>query len=176
MPDDSRAPIRTVLHLEPLSAASFEPFGQVIEASPGAAHHLINDGYAERYHDLARVDTASAGGRTLVSIFRARPRTLPLRLSLVERHLLGSQLFVPLSPQRFIVVVATAGPAPRPEALRCFLAGAGQGVNLSRGTWHHPLLALAAGGDFLVIDRGAPDTIEDCDVHRLDQTEVWIEA
>lgn len=175
MPEDSGAPIRTVLHLEPLTAASFEPFGQVIEASPGAAHHLINDGYAERYHDLARVDTASAGGRTLVNIFRARPRTLPLRLTLVECHRLGSQLFVPLSPQRFIVVVATAGPAPRPEALRCFLASAGQGVNLSRGTWHHPLLALDAGGDFLVIDRGAPDATEDCDVHRLDQAEVWIE-
>lgn len=176
MQDDSSSPIRTVLHVEPLSATSFEPFGQVIEASPGVAHHLINDGYAERYHDLARVDTASAGGRTLVNIFRARPRTLPLRLSLVERHLLGSQLFLPLSPQRFIVVVAAAGPTPRPEALRCFLAGAGQGVNLSRGTWHHPLLALAEGGDFLVIDRGAPDKTEDCEVHRLDQTEVWIEA
>lgn len=167
---------RHVLRLEPLLAANFAPFGQVVEARLDGSHHGINDGYAERYHDLARVDTASAGGRTLVNIFRARPRTLPLRLSLVERHLLGSQLFVPLSPQRFIVVVATAGPAPRPEVLRCFLASAGQGVNLSRGTWHHPLLALAAGGDFLVIDRGAPDTIEDCDVHRLDQTEVWIEA
>jgi ureidoglycolate lyase len=176
MQDDSPSPLRTVLRTEPLSAASFQPFGQVIEAGPGVAHHLINNGYADRYHDLARVDTASAGGRTLVNIFRARPRTLPLRLSLVERHQLGSQLFLPLSPQRFIVVVATAGPAPRPEALRCFLASAGQGVNLSRGTWHHPLLAMATGGDFLVIDRGAPDATEDCDVYRLDRTEVWIEA
>ena len=176
MQGNAPSPIRHLLRLEPLAAASFEPYGRVIEASPVVAHHRINDGYAERYHDLARVDTASAGGRTLVNIFRAKPRTLPLKLSLVERHLLGSQLFVPLSPQRFIVVVATAGHAPQPEALRCFLAGAGQGVNLSRGTWHHPLLALDAGGDFLVIDRGAPDAIEDCEVHRLDQTEVWIES
>ncbi|MDH5341133.1 MAG: ureidoglycolate lyase [Rubrivivax sp.] len=167
---------RIVLRPQPLSAASFEPYGQLIEANPEAPHHTINDGHAERFHDLARVDTAEAGGRTLVNIFRARPRALPLRLSLVERHRLGSQLFMPLSSQRFIVVVAAAGRAPEPDALRCFLAGAGQGVNLSRGVWHHPLLALDAGGDFLVIDRGSPGPVEDCEVRRLNETEVWIET
>jgi ureidoglycolate lyase len=163
---------RHVLHPEPLTVAAFAPFGQVIEAR--GPNRAINDGYAERYHDLAQIDTAADGGRTLVNIFRTKPRALPLKLSLVERHRLGSQLFMPLSPQRFLVVVAAAGPAPRPEALHCFLAGAGQGVNLARGTWHHPLLALDAGGDYLVIDRGAD--ADDCEVHTFDQTEVWIEA
>jgi ureidoglycolate lyase len=163
---------RHVLRPEPLTAVAFAPFGQVIEAR--GSHRAINDGDATRYHDLAHVDTTADGGRTLVNIFRARPHALPLKLKLVERHRLGSQLFMPLSAQRFLVVVAAAGPAPRPEALRCFLTDAGQGVNLARGTWHHPLLALDAGGDYLVIDRGS-DT-DDCEVHALDQTEVWIEA
>ncbi len=165
---------RHVLRLEPLSPASFATFGQVVEAGPDGSHRGINDGYAERYHDLAQIDTATDGGRTLVSIFRAKPRALPLRLSLVERHRLGSQLFMPLSPQRFLVVVATAGLAPRPETLRCFLAGTGQGVNLARGTWHCPLLALDVGGDYLVIDRGGE--ADDCEVHLLDQADIWIEA
>ena len=163
---------RHVLRPEPLSAAAFAPFGQVIETR--GPHHIINDGDAERYHDLAQVDTAADGGRTLVNIFRARPHALPLKLKLVERHQLGSQLFMALSPQRFLVVVAAAGPAPRADALRCFMAGPRQGVNLARGTWHHPLLALDAGGDYFVIDRGS-DAV-DCEVLLLDQSEVWVEA
>jgi ureidoglycolate lyase len=167
---------RHVLTLEPLSTATFRPFGDVIEAGGAAAHHTINAGYAERFHDLARVDTAEGGGRPLLNIFRARPHALPLRLDLVERHRLGSQAFVPLAPLRFLVVVAAAGPAPRAEDLRCFVAAPGQGVNYARGTWHHPLLALDAGGDFLVIDRGGPGASADCDELRLAPAEVWVEA
>lgn len=163
---------RHALRPEPLTATAFAPFGQVIEAR--GSHRVINDGYAERYHDLAPLDTAADGGRTLVNIFRARPRALPFKLSLVERHRLGSQLFMPLSRQRFLVVVAVAGPAPQTDDLRCFAASEGQGVNLARGTWHHPLLALGVGGDYLVIDRGSD--VDDCEVHSLDQAEVWIEG
>ena len=163
---------RHVLRPEPLSAAVFAPFGEVIEAC--GSYMLINDGNAERFADLARIDTTDDGGRTLVNIYRAKPRVLPLKLSLVERHQLGSQLFMPLSPQRFLVVVAAAGPAPRADALRCFVAREGQGVNLARGTWHHPLLALDEGDDYLVIDRGSD--ADDCEVLLLDQSEVWVEA
>ena len=58
--------------IEPLSGQAFAPFGDVIEVSDAARHFSINAGYAERYHDLARVEVASAGGRPLISIFRAR--------------------------------------------------------------------------------------------------------
>jgi ureidoglycolate lyase len=172
---EPKAYARTVLRPEPLSAAAFEPFGQVIEAGLGVTHYAINDGFAERFHDLARVDTSCAGGTALVSIFRARPRTPPLRLDVMERHALGSQLFMPLAPLRFLVVVAAAGPAPQAAQLRCFLADPSQGVNLARGTWHHPLLALDAG-DFLVIDRGGPGAADDCEVHVFDEVEVWVEG
>ena len=97
------------LLIEPLSAAAFAPFGQVIEVSDMARHFTINAGFAERYHDLARVDVASAGGRPQISIFRARPRSLPMALILLERHPLGSQAFMPLSQLPYLVVVP-----PRP--------------------------------------------------------------
>jgi ureidoglycolate lyase len=167
---------RLALKLEPLVAAPFAPFGDVIEIAADTPHHPVNQGYAERFHDLARVDTGRAGGHTLVSIFRTRARTLPLRLRLVERHVLGSQAFVPLSRQRFLVVVAPAGPPPSAALLRCFVAAPGQGVNLAPGVWHHPLLALDAGGDFLVIDRGGPGAAGDCQEHALDGPEVWVEG
>ena len=167
---------RHVLTIEPLTAMAFRPFGDVIEAAESTPHRTINAGYAERYHDLARIDVAASHGRPLLNIFRALPRPLPLQLSEVERHLLGSQAFMPLAPMRFLVVVAPAGPAPRVDQLRCFMAAPGQGVNYARGTWHHPLLALDAGGDFLVIDRGGPEAAGDCEVMPLVAPEVWVNA
>lgn len=138
---------------QPLTRAAFAPFGEVIETQ-GSRHYPINGGFAERYHDLAGIDVVAGGGRALVSIFRGRARAMPVRLTLMERHPLASQAFVPLDDRDWIVVVA-AGPDPcQPEALRAFRAGGRQGVNYSRGTWHHPLIVLTPGHEFLVIDRG----------------------
>jgi ureidoglycolate lyase len=170
----NQTPARRQVAVEALTAEAFAPFGDVIEASERAHHRSINAGFAERYDELARIDTGSDGGHPVVSIFRARPRALPLRLTLMERHPLGSQAFVPLAPLRFLVVVAAAGPAPGVDDVRAFLAGAGQGVNLARGTWHHPLLALDAGGDFLVIDRGGPGAADDCDEHPIEALDLWL--
>ena len=72
--------------------------------------------------------------------------------------------------------MAPRGPAPNGETIRCFLAAPGQGVNLARGTWHHPLLALDAGGDFLVIDRGGPGAADDCDEHPLESLDLWVQT
>jgi ureidoglycolate lyase len=164
-----------VLTVQPLSTAAFAPFGQVIAAGSAARHFAVNDGSAERFDDLATLDTTRAGGRPVLSIFRAKPRLLPLQLRLVERHQLGSQAFVPLALQRFLVVVAPPGPAPEAAALRCFLALPGQGVNFAAGTWHHPLIALDGGGDFLVIDRAAADGSSDCQEHLLAGPPVFVQ-
>lgn len=164
----------TTLNIEPLTAEAFRPFGDVIEAG-GAAHHFtINQGFAERFHDLARIDTAGEGGHTVVSVFKALPRSFPLAINAMERHPLGSQAFVALAPMPFLVVVAEPGEAPRPRDIRCFLAAAGQGVNYARGTWHHPLIALDTPGDFLVIDRGGPAEQGNCDEVALDHGALWL--
>jgi ureidoglycolate lyase len=168
-------PTRRVLPIEPLEAHRFQTFGDVIEATDRASPYTINEGWAQRFNDLARIDTAREGGHPLLSIFRAKARPLPLRLSLMERHQLGSQAFVALVPRRFLVVVAPPGPQPYPALLRCFVAAPGQGVNYAPGTWHHPLIAIDADTDFLVIDRGGPGAAGDCDELRLDSTPVWIE-
>lgn len=167
--------LRHTLTIEPLSAEAFRPFGDVIEASDTARHFPINDGYAERYHDLAQLDVAAQGGRPLVSIFRASPRQFPLQLALLERHPLGSQAFVALSGLPFLVVVAPAGAEPQLAQLRCFRAARGQGVNYARGTWHHPLIALQAPCDFLVLDRGGQAGDANCDEYPLSDRPVWLE-
>ena len=173
MTPDPTSP-RHWLPVEPLDALAFSRFGDVIEVDGRGRHRTINEGFAQRFDDLARLDTQRRQGRPILSVFRAKPRELPLQLRLVERHLLGSQAFVPLRPQRFLVVVAPAGPPPSPTQLRCFMTRPGQGVNYAAGTWHHPLIALDAGGDFLVIDRGGPQAGEDCEERSLLEADLWV--
>lgn len=140
------------LKVETLTPDAFAPFGDVIEASEAVRHFTINAGSTERYHDLARLD-AGPEGRLIASIFRGQPRTLPFTVSMMERHPLASQAFMPLSNRPYLVVVAPPGQAPAAQNLRCFLASGRQGVNYATGTWHHPLLAIDAVSDFLVLDR-----------------------
>lgn len=138
--------------VEPLTAAAFAPFGQVI-AIEGAHHYSINAGMTERYHDLARVELGGVHPRPLISIFRGRPYALPLSLGLVERHPLGSQAFYPLGPATWLVIVAEdEGGAP--VRLRAFAPGPREGVNIAMNTWHGVLTPLERETDFLVVDRG----------------------
>ena len=139
----------------PLTRGLFTPYGDVIESEVNP-HYTINDGYAERYSDLAAIDVGAQEGQIRVNIFRAQPRTLPLPIRMVERHPLSSQAFVAMSGRPFLVVVAAPGKAPLPGDLHAFVTNGRQGVNYARGTWHHPLIAFGAPGEFLVIDRGGP--------------------
>ena len=152
-----------VLAIEPLSSHAFAPFGEVIALEAATRTFAINAGSCTRFHDLATVDCASQDGRAGISLFRADPCALPIAVTMLERHPLGSQAFMPLSRTPYLVVVSES-----PEATpRAFLVPDGQGVSYRRGTWHHPLLALDAVSDFLVVDRIGPG--DNCDVAALAQ-------
>lgn len=150
---------------EPLTVESFRAYGDVIDTSDATAVD-INDGTTRRYDDLARIETSAGGGRPALSIFRATARAFPLALVELERHPLGSQAFVPLRGQSFVVVVAPAGETVAPGDIRAFVATGGQGVNLAPGVWHHPLIAVADGSEFVVIDRAGPGA--NCDLIAVD--------
>ena len=91
----------------------------------------------------------------MVSLFRAEPAALPLRLSMMERHPLGSQAFWPLSGGDWLVAVAPDDNG-RPGTPLVFRASGSQGVCYAPNVWHHPLLALSQVSDFLVVDRDGP--------------------
>jgi ureidoglycolate lyase len=133
----------------PLTAEAFAPFGEVLEVA-GPPDRLINQGLCARHHDRARLDFGD--GRAGISLFDAQPRSLPVRLEMMERHPEGSQAFLPMSLAPFLVVVARdADGAPgEPQA---FLTAPGQGVNYRRNTWHGVLVPLSAPGLFAVVDR-----------------------
>ena len=136
--------------INPLEAESFAPFGDVLDTA-GAPDILITEGLCGRYHDRARMDFGP-GGRAGISLFDAQPRALPYRLELLERHPEGSQAFLPLHQNPFLVTVAEdAGDAP--GRIHAFRTAPGQGINLLRGCWHGVLTPLSSPGLFAVIDR-----------------------
>lgn len=137
---------------QPLTAEAFAPFGDIIHADAAKAVG-INYGATTRFDDLA--DVSVEGGRAIVSIFRSTPLPQPLQLTILERHPLGSQAFVPLNGRPYLVVVAPPGDLD-PARAQAFLARPDQGVNYAPGVWHHFLLALEETSDFLVIDRAGP--------------------
>lgn len=148
-----------MLIAQPLTATAFAPFGDVLEAV-GPYDKLINAGECGRWHDRARMDFGD-DGQAGISIFRAEPRTMPYQFDLLERHPDGSQAFIPMSQNPFLVIVAPDA-GGQPGAPLAFITAAGQGINLLRGVWHGVLTPLHAPGLFSVIDRIGPgDNIEE---------------
>ncbi len=139
-----------LLKPQPLTAATFAPYGDVIETA-GRDFFMINNGSTRRYHRLADIDVD--GGSAIISIFRAQPLQMPLTVRMMERHPLGSQAFMPLKGNPFMILVAEPGDALQSSQVRAFISDGQQGVNYHRGVWHHPVLACVADDDFLVVDR-----------------------
>jgi len=135
--------------IEPLTPEAFSAYGDIIDAS-GEPTSMINNGMCARYNNLAQLNfdpTGQAG----ISIFEGQPYTLPHAVSLVERHPLGSQAFIPMSDAPFLVVVAGDN-AGTPTVPRAFLMQRLQGVNIHRNVWHGVLTPLKNAARFAVID------------------------
>ena len=150
---------------EPLGAAAFAPFGTVIRFEPSRARS-VNEGTAQRADTAALFDQIG-GLAPVLALYRAEAQTLPLHLTLFERHPQSSQSFVSIDVRHFLVVVAPAGADGRPVAgaARAFLGQAGMGLSYRRDQWHTPLLAIGAGGHLLMLmSEGGPT---DCIEHRL---------
>ncbi|MCH2095408.1 MAG: ureidoglycolate lyase [Rhodobacteraceae bacterium] len=138
-----------MIRAQPITATAFAPFGEVIE-SGCAASILINDGKCQRFTDLITLDIVD--GAVGLSLFDAQLRDIPYACTLLERHPLGSQCFIPMQNSTYLVIVAPDADGV-PGAPLAFLAGAGQCVNIARNTWHGVLCPVAGSGLFAVIDR-----------------------
>ena len=140
---------------QPLTAEAFAPYGDVIEAK-GEPDFLINAGKCGRFHDLAATDFTD--GKAGISLAHATPYEMPLGLAMIERHPLGSQMFMPLNEAPFLVVVSD-GPEATPKA---FITNGAQGVNYHRNIWHGVLTPLNTPQPFLIVDYiGAGNNLEE---------------
>lgn len=135
--------------IEPMSAAQFAPFGDLLDTT-GAPDVMINQGLCERYTD--RADLTFKDARAGLSLFQAELRSLPYTLDLVERHPLGSQAFIPMSADSFLVIAAPDENGT-PGTPRAFLTAPGQAINFHANTWHGVLTPLSGNGLFAVVDR-----------------------
>jgi ureidoglycolate lyase len=165
MPAEARS-----IRPQALTSAAFAPFGQALLIPPADLGRTINGGSCQRFDGLLALDVQAEGGQPCVAIYcsAGQPAGQPCGLSLLERHQLGSQSFVPLAQSRLLMVVAPAlsGDPERPDVagLQAFWIEPGQGVTLSPGCWHHPMLAIGAA-QVLVIERCAEQT--DCELYEL---------
>ena len=156
----------------PLTPERFAPYGEVIE-SAHASTQAMNDARFDRFDRLCNVDVGD--GEVAVSIAQSRTASsLPYRIDIVERHPLGSQAFVPLSPCRMIVVVAPPAESVDPLDLQAFETNGKQGINYRPGTWHMPLIAFESGQRYLIIDRAGDEA--NCDEHTLDEPVLLLES
>lgn len=163
--------VRTITPV-PLTSEGFAPFGEVIDSSDAGSAEM-NDARFDRFDRLCSVDVGD--GEVSVSIAVSRSVTeLPYRIEMIERHPLGSQAFVPLSPCRMLIVVAPPGESVDADGLSAFESNGRQGVNYHKGTWHMPLISFESGQRYLVIDRA--DGEANCEEHRLDEPVMLIGA
>ncbi|WP_067520126.1 ureidoglycolate lyase [Endozoicomonas ascidiicola] len=151
------------VNVEPLTSEAFEPFGDVIEAKGNAVR--INQGRCQKFPHLTKIQIDD-DGYVGIHIYHTSAVAMPFTLDLLERHPLGSQSFMPLEKQPFLVVVAEDssegvseerdGDRPDLTTLRCFITNGEQGVTYHPGVWHHPLLSVGQGRSFMVVDRNGP--------------------
>jgi ureidoglycolate lyase len=148
---DATTPPRRIA-ARPLDATAFAPFGQVI-AVPAGGGREVNLGTALRFDHVAALENARAGARANLAVFRCAPQAPPVVLAMLERHPFSTQAFVAIHAGRWLICVAPERPDGEPDiaGLRAFVAGPGQGINLRRGTWHHPVLALDAPAQLLML-------------------------
>jgi len=139
---------------EPLTANAFAPFGNVIETS-ASANNQMNSGTFERFDNLATIATNGTQD-SIISMVRSEiPATMPHRFTLVEKHPLCSQAFIPRTDFVFYVVVGVAGDSVSAQDLKAFVSNGRQGISYFPGTWHMPLIALEREQEFIVVDQAA---------------------
>ncbi len=144
-----------ILQPVPLTRNAFSGFGEVVELE-GARQIAINRGLTTRFHDLCTIDCNTAGGRPAVNVFRTSPLPLPHKVEVMERHPLGTQAFLPLSRDPFLILVAPPGDSVSADDLVLYQTNGQQGVNLFRNTWHHFQIVTGRRRDFIVVDRAGP--------------------
>lgn len=156
------------LEVEPLTAKAFAPFGDVISAGLRDGESA-NQGTATRFDWCTSLVNHRPGVQANVSVFRSAAKRLPFEVKLLEHHPFSTQAFLPMVCARYLVCVAPTAKhgGPRVAGLRAFLCQPGQGINYRVGVWHHPIVALDAAADFVMV-AFEDGTVNDCVLRWLD--------
>ena len=151
-----------------INRSNFSMFGDLISTNDINPID-INAGYAKRFDDLANLNTAKDGGKTIVSIFSSLKRTFPMTIDMMEKHPLGSQAFIPMQETTFLSFVAPPGETPEVNKIKAFIIPPKTGINYKPGIWHFPLISIE-DTNFLVIDRKGKG--ENLIIHKFEKEKI----
>ena len=142
------------LTLQPLTIEAFCRFGSVVGHVGTQRRHFLE----------VDLDCRDKSQRLASWVTRISAPAVPFsQIDQLERHPHSDQLFVPLSGQRFLVIVCDNDAAGGPDlkTLQGFVAGPGQGVIFRRNVWHAGMQVLDTPAQFFVqmkfVDEGGDD-------------------
>ena len=162
-----------------LTPEAFAPFGQVIGpgSGPAVTMRTLLDGGTVRFgrrtgappegFDVEALDILHLWDPELNLVLAGKPPSArymvtqprPLEFHLMERHLYGSQTFIPLAGTPSVFAVAPPTDPDDPEALpdpdeiTAFLLDGTLGVNIDPGTWHWTPIPVGAAVTFVTFTR-----------------------
>ena len=154
-----------------ITRENFALYGDLI-SSDAIKPMDINEGYAKRFNNLAKINTSKDKGETIVSIFSALKRSFPMRIDMMEKHPLGSQAFVPMKETIFLSFVAPPGDTPEIDKIKSFIIPPKMGINYKPGIWHFPLISTE-NMNFLVVDRKGNGN--NLIIHNLEKEKIILE-
>jgi len=169
---------------EELSEDSFSPYGDILEPSGNRIDNkdFLKLGYANMSDEvpedrIEKFDVLDYWGQ-IANISQEpmrfgllRPKKRSLEVSWLERHVKGTQTFIPLGGKRSIVTVGVANDNSNPEALpklssvKAFYLNGDKGINIYPGTWHWTPFPVDATCDFLILVR---TNVKDDDLNFVD--------
>lgn len=155
------------LRLRPLTAATFASYGFVASLD-GRDGRSVNQGRAHRLDGFGQLHQHEEAARPAVALYDVTASSLPVTITLMERHPLTSQIFVPMGGASALIVVAPAEADGLPDMARAeaFLSGPQQAFCYGAGIWHAPLFAHRLGALFTMMMWETGDA-RDCEEHHL---------
>ena len=132
------------LVLEPITAAAFAPFGDLLLPRPAGQ---------DRHDLIEELRNTRPRARPRLSFATVAPTALPFAPVKMERHVHSAQVFVPLDCASYLVLVAPQGKDGLPDmaGLRAFRVPGDAGINYRADTWHHGLSVLERVARFAIL-------------------------
>lgn len=135
------------LKVEPMTEATFEPYGTLMDAKERPKDHRT----------FFPIDF-QVDGRTTVNVIWQPQQGI--QFTKLERHFGVTQSFVQMSGPPAVVCAAAPTDSddpqaiPEPDQIRAFLINPEKGYTFHRGTWHslNRFLLAPPGGTFLIIN------------------------
>ncbi len=127
---------------QPITAADFAPFGALLAIPEGA----------NRLDHAASLINLRPAARLNLALVRPPVSSLPMTVSLMERHRFSTQAFLPLDGCHYVVLVAPAGSdEPDPGKAHAFIVPGHCGICYRTGIWHIGMTVLDASGSMAML-------------------------